>query len=416
MSPAMTAEIVDFERKMLTAGAVFFSVFIAGYAVSTQPPFDMLGYLIGRDFLNTWMGAKLALAGDVSPYMDFSRYNEAIRALLGGAFPEHNWSYPPQLLLFTRPFGLLPYGWALVLWWCLGLALYLTVAARDAHDWQSLLFLTVSPAVAMNLFTGQNGFISAALIIGGLSQLEKRPWLAGLLIGLLAFKPQLGLLLPLMLLAGRHWRALFAASATTLALVGASMLIDGVAAWKAYVEIALPVQNQVMTGGSGIFPWMMPTPFMNARIAGFDGTTAMWVQAPVTLMMAALVVWTYARQRDPLLSQAVLLTAMMLASPYAFNYDMVVFGWILLRLKARTGNSLRDHKLMAAIWVLPVTCLAMGACGIPGSSLFLIAFLARLLQALTQSVDIEAPPLVPAIAEGGVVSVTRSSQTSLQSA
>lgn len=403
---------------MLAAGTVFFGVFLVGYAVGTQPPLDMLGYLIGRDFLNTWMGAKLALAGDIAPYMDFERYNSVLKAAFGAGFPEHNWSYPPHLLLFTRPLGLLPYGWALAVWWGLGLALYLAVAAGGVRDWPTLLFLTVSPAVAMNLFAGQNGFLSAALLIGALSLLERRPWIAGVLIGLLTFKPQLGLLLPLMLIAGRHWRVLGAASLTTLALFGASVMVDGLAAWKAYVEVALPVQNLVMTGGSGIFPWMMPTPFMNARIFGLDAGTAMWVQAPVTLVMAALVVWTYARKRDPALSAILLVTAMILASPYAFNYDMVVFGWALTRMKAGPGLTLADHRLMAAVWVLPVVCLVMGAAGIAGSSLILMAFIARLVRMLAQPVAIEAPPLVPAMAdeEAEAQPVAQMSQTSLQSA
>ena len=62
---------------------------------------------------------------------------------------------------------------------------------------------------------GQTGFLTAALLTGGVLCLERREALAGILFGLLAYKPQFGLLIPLVLVAGGYWRAIAAAGATS---------------------------------------------------------------------------------------------------------------------------------------------------------------------------------------------------------
>src|SRR6185503_11273055 len=85
----------DLYTKLTVAGIVFTIIFELGYFPFTRPPFDPLGYLIGRDFVNTWMGAGAALAGNPQPWFDFDTYNRALQALFGPSFPEHNWSYPP---------------------------------------------------------------------------------------------------------------------------------------------------------------------------------------------------------------------------------------------------------------------------------------------------------------------------------
>ena len=55
------------------------------------------------------------------------------------------------------------------------------------------------PAVFVNLGHGHNGFLTAALIGFALLWLDRRPVVAGILFGLLAYKPQFGLMIPLVL-------------------------------------------------------------------------------------------------------------------------------------------------------------------------------------------------------------------------
>jgi hypothetical protein len=393
-APPALAAIDELYAKMAIAAAVFMVVFEIGYFAVSKPPFDALGYLIGRDFVNMWMGARAVLTGDPSPYFNFEAYNIALRGVFGPAYPEHNWVYPPPLLLFTWPLGLLSYLPAYVVWTALGFALYLWVAAGSERRADRLFLLAVAPAVVINIFTGQNGFFTAALLIGALSQLDRRPLVAGLLFGLLTLKPQMGLLMPLMLLLTGRWRVIATAVATTAVLAMLTTLAFGTHIWVIWLRDAVPFQNHVMSYGGGIFPPMMPTAFMNARIAGWSLSVAWTLQGLLSAIAVAMVSWTFWRRRDPVLSTALLVTAAFLATPYAFNYDMVVFGWVLALLRER-GGDLLDHRLGFAVWTLPIVTMLLGLAHIPGSCLVLLAFAARLLWRMKQDETAEASRDLP---------------------
>jgi len=389
-APAISTSAKDRYAKLAFAIGVFLVVLEAAYLLASHLPYDPEGFLVGRDFVNTWMGARIALTGDPTPWFDFDTYNAALRSTWGAAYPQHIWSYPPHLLLFTWPFGLMPYLPGLAVWSAIGFALYLIAAADGDRRPQTLILLAVAPAVVMNIFTGQNGFFTTALLVGGLTILDRRPLLAGILFGLLTIKPQLGLLVPVMLVLTGRWRTIAAAAATTAALAGLTTLVFGPRVWTAYLDVAMPAQTHAITHGTGIFVSMMPTPFMNLRATGLPLDLAWSVQAVVSGAALAAIVWTFWKRRDPGLSMALLVTAAFLVTPYAFNYDMVIFGWVLAKVADRSDNAPFDYGLMLAVWTLPVTTIAAGLAGIPGSALVLIAFAGRLLGRLAHAGEVPA--------------------------
>jgi hypothetical protein len=99
----------------------------------------------------------------------------------------------------------------------------------------------------------------------------------------------------------------------------------------------------------------------------------------VSALAFAAVAWTYWRRRDPALSLSLLVTATFLFTPYILNYDMVVFGFVVALLRARTDNTPADHWLLIALWTLPVTMMIAAAAFIPLAPVVLIAFAGRLL-------------------------------------
>jgi alpha-1,2-mannosyltransferase len=377
-APATTPPADDIYKKMAVAATVFAVIFEAGYLATSAVPYDGLGYLIGRDFVNTWMGARSALAGGPAPWFDFDTYNAVLAAQFYPEFPHHNWSYPPHLLLMTWPLAFLPYLPAYLVWCALGMALYVLAASEGGWRRERLFMLAVAPAAWLNIFTGQNGFLTAALMIGGLAQLGRRPILSGICFGLLTIKPQLGLLLPVMLVLTGQWRAILAAIATIVVLVVATGLMFGFEIWPQYFRLVPPVLSAILAEGQGLFTIMMPTVFMNARIAHLPLDVAWALQIAMSLAAVAAVVWTYWRRRDPVLSVALFVTATFLVTPYAFNYDMVVFGWVIALLREHGGAPL-DDRLAMAVWTLPVTAMLLGLFGIPGSAAVLAAFAVRLL-------------------------------------
>jgi hypothetical protein len=214
---------------------------------------------------------------------------------------------------------------------------------------------------------------------------------------LLTFKPQLGLLVPLMLILTAQWRCLAAASVAALVLAGVTAAIFGPQIWVDYVTVAMPMQQLVLTHGSGIFPAMMPTAFMNARIAGLPLEWCWAIQAVISAAAVAAVVWTFWKSRDRVLSIALFVTASFLVTPYAFNYDMVVFTFIVMMIRDHEGSTRTDHRLALSTWTLPVTTILLGLANIPVSSLVLVAFAARLIWRLAHKTAPEKTPATGAL-------------------
>ncbi len=402
--------------KLTVAALVFFVVleavyfFRSGLPSYRDPSLDFTGNAIGRDFITAWMGGRSVhgYGPALSQWFDPEVYNAALRVMMGPNFPEHFWSYPPHLVLFTWPLGLLPYLPAYLLWCAVGLALYLLACAATVRR-EYLLFLAAAPGVAVCIFFGQNGFYTAALLIGGFALLDRRPILAGILFGILTVKPQLGIMLPIMLLLQGRWRAILAAIVTafTLAIAAAytvspevwrlevwpaftegrdawPAVIKGLKVWWDFIEKVIPQQRWLLENGGGLLFLMVSSVFFAGRLIGLPLNLAWNLQGFVSLLAVAAVIWTYWRRRDPVLSMALLVTATFLASPYVLNYDMVIFGFIVAALHQRGNNSTIDHALAIAIWSLPVTMMLFGAISVPIAPLVLAAFGGRLLWRLSK--------------------------------
>src|ERR1043165_5596572 len=209
-------------RALALLGAFFFAVAAGGYfytMVWSMPfPRDGTSLVAGRGFLNFWMYGRAAAEPDPSRFYDLAAYHRALEALLGPNYPGQNWSYPPSILFVAAPFGQFTYLQALLVWTLLAGALFLAVARRHFEDTRLVCALMLSPAVVLCVISGQSSLITAAMLITIFVWLAKRPIAAGIFIGLLTLKPQLGSLFPVMLIASARWRVFASATVTALAL------------------------------------------------------------------------------------------------------------------------------------------------------------------------------------------------------
>ena len=91
---------------------------------------------------------------------------------------------------------------------------YLVAVCAPAWRLRTVLVALFAPASVINLGFGQNGFLTAALLIGGIRLTPSRQLIGGALLGLLAYKPQFGLVVAVAVIAAGLWRAAFAAVLT----------------------------------------------------------------------------------------------------------------------------------------------------------------------------------------------------------
>ena len=388
-TPSGRSPVEELYFKWMVAAAVFFvALQIAFLGLAGLPPIDKpwadeTNFAIGRDFLNTWMGGRSMFSGGPAAWFDVRTYAAALRDMLGPTYPETYWSYPPHIVLFVWPLGLMPYLFAYITWCVVGIALYL-VACSSAIPRERLLFLAVAPGVAVCVFFGQNGFYTAALLIGGLLSLDRRPVLAGVLFGILTVKPQLGLLLPIVLLLERRWVTIASTVMTIAFLFVVTAMLFGLDVWLDYWHKIVPQQMWLTENAGGLMFSLVSSLFFGARLIHLPLGVAWAIQYAGTAFAFAAVVWTYWKRRDPQLSLALFVTATFLFTPYILNYDMVMFGFVVALLRDRAGNTMRDHWLLLAVWSLPVTMMFAGAIWIPLAPVVLIMFACWLLRRLAQ--------------------------------
>jgi hypothetical protein len=350
---------------------------ILGWIAASHGLIDPNGKPIGTDFSNVYAAGELTWQGKPADAYDPALQHAAEKAVFGGReVPFYGWHYPPFFLAVAFMVASLPYAFGLAVWLAASLAAYLAAIRAILPRPETLLIAAAFPAVFINIGHGQNGFLTAALLGGALHWLDRRPWLAGILIGLLAYKPQFGVMIPLALLASQRWSSIAAAIATVAALVAVSLAVLGGGVWRAFAESMNFTQAIVLEqGGTG---WeKIQSAFSAARNWGADVHTAYAIQIALGLALAATLAWLWHSDAAFELKASALATASLLATPYVLDYDLVVLA-IAIAFLARHGlaRGFRDYEisLLAAAWIVPL--LSRGIAGATGIPLGLIAMLA----------------------------------------
>lgn len=305
-----------------------------------------------------YLAPVMLRAGRQAAHATYGNLNEA-QALAVGSAPI---MYPPIFSLLIVPFAYLSYLPAWIAW-TLGTAIpYLAAMRRLLPGRIAIAAALAAPPTFFNVMYGQTGFLTAGLIGLGLLQLRTSPWLAGVAIGLASFKPHFGVLLPLVLAAGGHWRTFLAATLTVLALVAGSLAIHGEEAWFAWIGTSLALGSGFE---SGAFAWApMVSVLSGAVVAGLPIGLAWAVQLVVASIVTLLVVaaWYLGRRRAQLadLQAAMLITGTLLVVPMAYVYDQVllcVAAAFLWREFVTQGAENWERRLvpslLAAILVVP---------------------------------------------------------------
>jgi arabinofuranan 3-O-arabinosyltransferase len=295
---------------------------------------------VASDFVNVWAAGKLALAGHAASAYDWATHKAAEESAVGHAFDGYfGWHYPPTFLFVAIPLSLLPYALAYVVWVFGTLPAYLVTIRAIIGERIGYLLAAAFPAVLANCVVGQNGFLSAGLIGGTLYLPEQRPIVAGVLLGLLTYKPHLGLLFPIALIAGGHWRSFITAALVSALLAAASWAAFGSEAWLAFVA-GIGKSSQAFLS-DGWADWAkLQTAFGLTRTLGGSETLAWSVQAGVMIIAAAAIAALWASRAPYALKAAALGTGALLATPYLYTYDLVVLAVpvaFLIRLGREEG-------------------------------------------------------------------------------
>jgi hypothetical protein len=404
----------------------------AGFLIATSSSGlnDRFGRPLGTDFASFYAAGSLANEGRPEAVYDRKVHFAREQAIFGAATSYYSFQYPPLFLLIAAFLARTPYLLALALWQGATLALYLwSIRAillvppsllspprrsrfggakatgidippgsalraeppspsrgRIGKLW--LLLALAFPAVLVNLGHGQNGFLTAALFGGALAMLDSRPLLAGILFGCLAYKPQFGVMIPLVLLTTGRWRVIAAAAATVFALVLATLVTFGPATWQAFFT-SMPFTRAVLLEQGEVGWHKMQSVFAWVRLWGGPVTLAYSIQAIVTIAVAAVLVrlWhsgaLYPRQA------AALAIGSLLATPFCLDYDLMLLAPAIAFLAANGlahGFAPYEKTLLAILWIVPLIARSVaGATSIPLAVPVMLLALLFLLRCATEA-------------------------------
>jgi hypothetical protein len=387
---------------VLVASAIGFAFVIA----TSDGLNDYQGRPLGTDFSNVYAAGSYVLDGRAAAPFDWPAQHAREQAIFGAATPFYGWHYPPYFLFIAGALALMPYAFALALWQGVTLVLYLLMfrailsaswpglsrpstsyspeviedvdarhigersdavlrTAMAGHDGEGRrltrdplwpLLAIAFPAVLINVGHGHNGFLTAALLGAALTVLDRRPLLAGILFGLIAYKPQFGVLIPLLLAATGRWRAFIAAAGTVALLTVATLIAFGPEVWYAFFASSHLTRVEVLeAGGTG---WhKIQSVFAMARMWGGGVALAYAAQGAVAIALAAALTWLWRSAAAYPLKAGALVIATILVTPYSLDYDFAVLAPAIAFLATdglTRGFGAYHKSALAMLWFMPL--------------------------------------------------------------
>jgi hypothetical protein len=331
------------------SGALFLMAIVVAVAFILTA--DGTPRTLDSDFRVFWAAARIILSGDPLAAFDDARLDVEYGEVTEAWMP---WLYPPGYLFLIAPFGLLPYAVAFLAMTLISVAA-MALAARPFAGgvrpvWAAL---ALAPAYLPALVIGQNSLIWLAVLLAALHALRTgQAVLAGIIIGCLTLKPQLGLLIPIALLAAWQWRTILAAAVTTILLAALPTLVTGIAYWQLLIEkLGLHADRMVTLIGELD---LTVGPFFLASMLGLPTPAALALQWAITgiAALSVFVFWRSSRIGFDA-KAALLLTAILLSAPYLWYYEaamMPAIGLFLLRAGILTTRPLH-LVLLLFLWI-----------------------------------------------------------------
>jgi alpha-1,2-mannosyltransferase len=297
---------------------------------------DRNGNLKGTDFLHLYVLGSLAAAHRGGDLYDMNA--QAALAVL--RVPEAGGLrylplYPPQVSIFFAPLAHFAYGWALVLWWGCSAVIYgiccysVWRACPNLRDYgHTVVILAVAfPAFFHLIAWGQTSAVALAcftltfILLG-----KRREFVAGLVLGCLIFKPQLGGAAAIVFVSIGAWKTVLGAALSAAGQLSAGVLYYGVepfrqwmrALWNVPTVLPLLEPRLYQTHSLRTF-WAMLVPSAALSLGLYLLSTAL-------VLGLAIACWKRSKAAPLPLRYSALLFATVLVAPHLTVYDLVILA------------------------------------------------------------------------------------------
>ncbi|MFG5117893.1 glycosyltransferase family 87 protein [Methylorubrum sp. POS3] len=293
------------------------------------------------DFNVLHIAGQMVWRGDIADAYHLPNLLRVMRELTGqeALLP---WAYPPPFNLVMALFAPLPIGLAFLLFIGATLIAFLLVLRRISGLLFPAVILALFPSLMLTIACGQNGFLTGTLIGLTCLGLLKQRGSAGLPLGLMVIKPHLAVGLAAGALVMRRWTCLAAAVGTTLLASGIATLVLGPTIWSAFLRGANEASANLAAGHYplhrmiSVYAWL--------RSSGVPATLALLAQSAVAVTALGFVLFAVRKRLPQRQIIGIAVMAGLLMSPYAYDYDLPIYGIGLALLLPDLLQRARRHE------------------------------------------------------------------------
>jgi hypothetical protein len=307
---------------------------------ATPGVFDRAGNIKFQDFLPLYTAAKMIANGRAHEIYDEQVVAGSEAEIVGGqTAAQLPFLYGPQMALLVVPLAGFPFLLAASAWAALNAFIYGACVYLILKTCSRLVAYSKNVAIAAAAFPpffhffvrGQTSALVLACFTAALLAFRaERGWVAGMALGLLVFKPQFLVAVPLILLLARGWKALLGMLISIAAQLAFAWIYFGSGVMGAYFDVFWHASRWMPTAELSLAPIQMHSlrSFWTLLIPWQHVALALYIGSSIVAIATAAVVW---RSTCPLaLRFAVLALAAILVNPHLFVYDLLVLVPVLL--------------------------------------------------------------------------------------
>ena len=353
----------SFVERLTFYSIIFLIIYISivvGLYIRSKQTTENDGFTVGIDYMILYTAGKTAIVGHASQIYDSPNQQAIIRETIGFDMPDDmHWFYPPTFLLgIVSVFSTIPFEASYILWLATTLTLAVLACTIMVSRKKNLALMALSfPAVMHNFRWGQNGFLSTALLGAGIGFMETNPILAGLMFGLLTYKPWLALFPFLILLVARKWKVLGWSIFFSVLTVILSFFVYGAETWRAFF-------HQLFYTGPSLFTsiWentaaIQPSMQTALRLFGINGTPLYIILLIIGIATTCLVIYVFQATNRLSLRGSAMVLGIFAVVPYFIEYDLMLLcipTILLIYDCLQEGYCKTDYIAIGALWLMPL--------------------------------------------------------------
>lgn len=315
--------------------------------------YDEGGNLFGADFTTFWAASLQILSGHAAEVYVPELHQAIEQQYLRNGYEA--FFYPPTMLIVCIPLAIVPYFASYLVFLSATAALFVASIWRILRSPWSLIAILAYPPVYFNIVAGQNAFLTTAILGCGLGVMNRRPGLAGAVLGLMVIKPHLALAVPIALIATGRWRTLAWAGISSVLLVVLSYLMFGLDTWLNFLEVSRSARQMLENGDVGF--WRLQSIFSTTRLLGAGVSTAFLIHGLAALAVVGALVWTLRQKIGAAAERSIIALACLLITPFSLFYDMLIMAlplaW-MLREWQKTGFSAWSKAVISLAFLAPM--------------------------------------------------------------